>query len=220
MQIAIKNILNDLNKSYEMILNVSLFSSIIIILQSFLFYDVNVFNISANQESKMVLIISFSLVFVLFLKYIKKKLFTKNLEKFKVKSKLNIVFLFILIILIIYSLFFTLINSFLLNIVFFMIVISISSTLGFIVDKFDNIKGFMFLYEKLNIPEAYFDVSYFHVAFIHNNLSFKYNKINDGLRVENQELSYQELKSYLEKNNITLNEFDISHLNLIKIMAY
>lgn len=101
MQI-IKNILNDLNKSYELILNVSLFSSIIIILQSFIFYEVDIFNIS----------------------------------------------------------------------------------------------------------------------FLHNNLTFKYNKIDDGLDVENQKLGYLELKNYLEKNNITLNDFDINHLNLIKIMSY
>lgn len=217
---TIKNILNDLNKSYELILNVSLFSSIIIILQSFIFYEVDIFNISANKESKPVFIIFLCLPFVLFLKQMKKSLLTGKLKTIKVKSKLNIVFFLLSITLLSFSLSFTLINSLLLNIIFFMTVISISSTLGFIVDKFDNIKEFMFLYEKLNIPDSHFDVSYFNVSFMHNNLSFKYNKIDDGLEVENHELGYLELKSYLEKNNITLNDFDINHLNLIKIMSY
>lgn len=219
MQI-IKNILNDLNKSYELILNVSLFSSIIIILQSFIFYEVDLFNISVNKESKTVVIILLCLPFILFLKQMKKSLFTAKLKNIKVKSKLNIVFFLISITLLSFSLSFTLINSLSLNIIFFMTVISISSTLVFISDKFDNIKEFMFLYEKLNIPDTYFEVSYFNVSFMHNNLSFKYNKIDDGLEVENQKLGYLELKIYLEKNNITLNDFDINHLNLIKIMSY
>lgn len=214
----IKKILNDSNKISTIVLNIYLFSSIIMIIKLLFFFEFNIFEIKEKSENFIFIITLIVFLFSILLKLTIKKTFCNN--RFKIRSRLNFLLLCFSIYGLIYTPIFIFVQLLEYHIIFFINFILISIILSFVSDKFKSLSRFIFIYNEINIPNSNFEVSQLNISFMNKNISFIFNNFKDSIIINGYEVTYLELKNYLDKKDINLNEFDINHLNLIKIITY